>query len=103
MNKLTEKIPDFAPDGPIDSKNKSLLSPVGDGVGQVLDKGLKPVGYVVGQAAHPAGEALSNVQTQAKVEKGYSDKIDHDKPDSELPGGERIGGKTQSGQNPLGL
>ena len=27
MNKLTEKIPDFAPDGPIDSKNKSKVFP----------------------------------------------------------------------------
>ena len=38
-----------------------LLSPIGDGLGQVLDKGLKPVGHVVGQVGHPAGE-VSNLQ-----------------------------------------
>ena len=69
----------------------------------MLDKGLKPVGYVVGQVGNPAGEALTNVEKQIMKEKGYSDEIDHNKPDAELPGGERIGGKTQTGQNPLGL
>ena len=80
-----------------------LLSPIGDGVGQVLDKGLKPIGHITKQVGEPAGEALANVEAQAKKEKGYSDEIDHDKPDSELPGGERIGGNTQTGGNPLGL
>jgi len=96
------KLPNYAPDGPLGTEKKGLLSPIGDGVGQVLDKGLKPIGHVVGQVGHPAGEALSNVQKQAKKEKGYSDE-ENGKPDKELPGGERIGGKPQTGQNPLGL
>ena len=79
------------------------LSIIGDPLGQVLDKGLKPIGQITGQVGKPAGEALQNVENQAKKEEGYSDKVDHSIPDSELPGGERIGGKTQSGQNPLGL
>jgi hypothetical protein len=79
-----------------------LLSPITDGVGQVLEKGLKPIGHVVGQVGNPSGEALINVEKQVKKEKGYSDE-DNNKPDSELPGGERIGGKAQTGDNPLGL
>jgi hypothetical protein len=80
-----------------------LLSPVGDAVGQVLDKGLKPIGQITKQVGEPSGEALLNVEKQIIKEKGYKDEIDHDKPDSELPGGERIGGNAQTGKNPLGL
>lgn len=78
-----------------------LLSIVGDPVGQVLDKSLKPtLGSVTGAIGRPSGEALGNVEKQAKKEKGYTDE---DLPEEERPGGERVGGKKQTGQNPLGL
>ena len=122
MENLLNKMPNYAPDGPLGTEKKGqpchyhltldsqlileilgLLSPAGDAVGQVLDKGLKPIGHFTKQVGEPAGEALQNVEKQVMKEKGYKDEIDHNKPDSELPGGERIGGNTQTGQNPLGL
>jgi hypothetical protein len=77
-----------------------LLSPVGDVVGQVLDKGLSPLGHVVGSVGNPNGQALLDVKEHAKKEMGYSDE---EKPENERPGGARIGGNAQTGQNPLGL
>lgn len=78
-----------------------LLSVVGDPVGQVLDKTLKPtLGAVTGAVGNPTGTALLDVEKQAKKEKGYSDK---EKPEEEWPGGKSIGGNQQTGQNPLGL
>lgn len=70
-------------------------------MGQVLDKGLKPVGHVVGQVGHPTGEALLRTENNVKDKVAYEK--DEKKADKDLPGGERIGGKEQTGQNPLGL
>ncbi|KAI7201066.1 hypothetical protein D0869_01384 [Hortaea werneckii] len=89
------KLPDNAPDGPLD-ENKGLLSAVGDPLGQVLDKGLRPIGQVTGAIGRPSGEAAMGLKEQAKEEAGHKDK-------EEKPGGERIGGNPQTGQNPLGL
>ena len=58
---------------------------------------LKPLGVLTGGVGEPTGEALLNVERQAKEEIGYEDKPD------QKPGGERIGGNEQTGQNPLGL
>jgi hypothetical protein len=77
------------------------LSVIGDPVGQVADKALKPVGHLTGQVGQPAGEALSNVENEAIEQKGGKD--NPNKPDHEKPGGERIGGKQQTASNPLGL
>ncbi|KAK3717469.1 hypothetical protein LTR37_005859 [Vermiconidia calcicola] len=82
----------MAPDG--------LLSPLGDPLGQVLDKGLKPIGHFTGQIAKPAGQALLDVKEQGKKDLGVDDKS---REKDEKPGGERIGGNQQTGQNPLGL
>ena len=79
-----------------------LLSPIGDGVGKVLETGLKPVGHVVGQVGNPAGEAMGKVKITAKNAHGYEEK-DSIKSEKDMPGGESVGGKTQSGDNPLGL
>lgn len=69
-------------------------------MGQVLDKGLKPVGHVTGAIAQPNGQALLDVQKQATEENGYRDKM---KVDNGGPGGDSIGGKEQTAKNPLGL
>ncbi|KAI7085621.1 hypothetical protein KC356_g5717 [Hortaea werneckii] len=95
MSNPFNKLPDNAPDGPLD-ENKGLLSAVGDPLGQVLDKGLRPVGQVTGAIGRPSGDAAMSLKEQAKEEAGHKDK-------EEKPGGERIGGNPQTGQNPLGL
>ena len=77
------------------------LSTIGDPVGQVADKALKPVGAITGQVGKPSGEALMEVEDQAIEETGGRE--NPGKPDSEKPGGERIGGKAQTASNPLGL
>jgi len=93
----------MAPDGPLGNSQKGLLSPLGDPLGQVLEKGLKPtLGRVTGAIGKGPGEAMENVHKQARYEIKYSDK-DKDPADRDLPGGESIGGKDQTGQNPLGL
>ncbi len=56
---------------------------------------------VVGQVGNPSGEALLNVEKQAKEALGGGEA--KKKSDSEKPGGERIGGNAQTAQNPLGL
>lgn len=81
---------------------KGPLSFIGDPLGKVLGVGLKPLGHVTGAIGNPNGEALLEVQKQAKREHGFTNE-DNGKPDKELPGGERIGGKEQTGDNPLGL
>ena len=68
MNKILEKMPDVAPDGPLDQQKGKLyhhytsshtlldtksssigpLSIIGDPLGQVADKALKPVGAITG-------------------------------------------------------
>ncbi|KAK0945029.1 hypothetical protein LTR29_003376 [Friedmanniomyces endolithicus] len=103
-------MPDLAPAGPLDG-NKGLLSPVGDIVGQVLDKGLSPIGHVTGAIGNPNGEAILAVKEYVRKAMGGGDENDdeegdakeEDKPKSEKPGGESIGGKVKSGQNALGL
>lgn len=83
--------------------SKGLLSAVGDPVGQVLDKSLKPtVGRITGGVGRPTGEAAERVHNVARNEHAYS-RDDNDLPDEEKPGGKRIGGNAQNGQNPLGL
>ncbi|KAH9845637.1 hypothetical protein Tdes44962_MAKER06472 [Teratosphaeria destructans] len=86
------------PDGPLEGTG-GLLAPIGDTVGQVLDKGLRPVGHVTGQVGRPSGEALLRVQEAAKEDAGLKEPEKED----DKPGGERIGGNAQTGQNPLGL
>lgn len=76
------------------------LSVVGDPVGQVVEKGLSPVGHVTGKIGEPNGQAFLDVQKQIKEDVGYTDKT---KLDTKGPGGDRIGGNKQTGQNPLGL
>lgn len=78
------------------------LTIIGDPLGQILGYATKPLGHVTGAIGRPNGEAMLEVQKQAKRDHAYSNE-DNGKPDSELPGGERIGGKSQSGENPLGL
>ncbi|TKA29549.1 hypothetical protein B0A50_03562 [Salinomyces thailandicus] len=95
MSNPFNKLPDNAPEGPLD-EDKGLLSVVGDPLGQVLDKGLKPLGSITGAVGKPAGEASMAVKEQAKMEAGH-------KTQDDKPGGERIGGNAQTGQNPLGL
>ncbi|KAK0264986.1 hypothetical protein B0A54_09223 [Friedmanniomyces endolithicus] len=104
-------MPDLAPAGPLDG-NKGLLSPVGDIVGQVLDKGLSPIGHVTGAIGNPNGEAILAVKEYVRKAMGGGDEDDEEevgdakdeaKPKSEKPGGESIGGKVKSGQNALGL
>ncbi|KAI4719716.1 hypothetical protein E4T48_04038 [Aureobasidium sp. EXF-10727] len=62
---------------------KGLLAPLGDPLGNALNKGLSPVGTAIG--------GLTNG--------GYSKSKEMDKPKEE----ESVGGKEQNGQNPLGL
>lgn len=122
MNKLYENIPNMAPEGPLRTDRKGItlqsqarrsraaqglsdkttgpLSVVGDPVGQVLDKGLSPIGHVTGQVGKPSGQALLDVQKQMKEEAGYSDKT---KVEDKGPGGDSVGGKEQNAKNPLGL
>ena len=110
MDKIFNKMPDIAPDGPLGSQKgkatwtscSGLLSPIGDVAGQVLDKGLKPIGHFTGQIGNPAGEALSNAEFAAKKEIKHTNE-DNNKPDSEKPGGVSIGGQEQTAKNPLGL
>ncbi|KAI4850928.1 hypothetical protein E4T44_02454 [Aureobasidium sp. EXF-8845] len=64
---------------------KGLLAPLGDPLGNALNKGLSPVGTAVG--------GLTNG--------GYTKSKEMDKAAAEKE--ERIGGKEQNGQNPLGL
>lgn len=71
-------------------------------MGQILGYAIKPLGHVTGAIGNPNGEALLEVQKQAKRDYAYGNE-DNGKSDAELPGGERIGGKMQSGENPLGL
>ena len=67
-----------------------LLSFIGDPVGKGLNKGLSPVGKLVGGVAQPFGSGKSN-----------TDKLQgNTKEDDSL---KRIGGQEQTGQNPLGL
>ncbi|KAK4565838.1 hypothetical protein LTR86_003687 [Recurvomyces mirabilis] len=107
VDKALEAMPDIAPDGPL--KGKGLLSPIGDPLGHVPDKGLMPIGHVVGAVAKPNGQAFLDVQKDAK-EKITGVKEDDDeeekenkKSNEEKPGGKSIGGNAQTGQNPLGL
>ncbi|TKA49324.1 hypothetical protein B0A55_13110 [Friedmanniomyces simplex] len=102
-------MPDIAPDGPLDG-HKGLLSPAGDVVGQVLDKGLSPIGHVTGAIGIPNGEAFLAVKNYAKKAMGMEtdeddedDKKDEAKRKNGKAGGERIGGNAQTGQKPLGL
>lgn len=80
------------------TRHAGPLSAIGDPVGQIADKALRPVGAITGSVGKPAGEALLNVEDQAKEEVGMKEKADGEK-----PGGERIGGKEQTAKNPLGL
>ncbi|KAK1056876.1 hypothetical protein LTR33_013783 [Friedmanniomyces endolithicus] len=103
-------MPDLAPAGPLDG-NKRLLSPVGDIVGQVLDKGLSPIGHVTGAIGNPNGEAILAVKNYVRKAMGGGDEDDDEEGDAKdeskqksgNAGGERIGGNVQTGQNPLGL
>ncbi|GAB7354227.1 hypothetical protein MBLNU459_g4769t1 [Dothideomycetes sp. NU459] len=65
-------------------EGKGLLSPIGDPLGKVLNKGLSPVGNIVGGLAEPV-TSLTGGGKEKSAEP------------------ESIGGKQQSGQNPLGL
>lgn len=113
-----------APDGPLPAKTQNgmdkqlrgatrvfgatsniisagVLSPVGDPVGQVLDKGLKPVGTVVNGVTGPFTDSVGAVTKPALEKVGLSGgKQDTN---DEKPGGDRIGGNPQTGKNPLGL
>jgi hypothetical protein len=73
---------------------------VGDVVGQVLDKGLSPLGHVIGAVGNTNGQAFLDVEEMVKEKVGYTEEK---KRQNEKPGGERIGGNPQTGQNPLGL
>ena len=61
---------------------------------------LAPVGHFTGQIGRPAGQALLDVEKQAKEEVGYTKE---EVPQGERPGGKGIGGNKQTGNNPLGL
>ncbi|KXT12900.1 hypothetical protein AC579_10462 [Pseudocercospora musae] len=102
MDRLLNKVPNMAPDGPLGTEKKGPLTVIGDPLGQVLGYVTKPIGLVTGKIGNPNGEALLAVRKQAEREGKYTDDDNH-KPDSELPGGERIGGNAQNGENPLGL
>ncbi|KAM3418118.1 hypothetical protein BST61_g6323 [Cercospora zeina] len=109
MDKLLNKVPNLAPEGPLGTQTKGPLSSLGDPLGQALNYTLKPLGHVTGAIGNPHGEALERVQRVAQHE-GIADgepkflpEQDNGKSDRELPGGERIGGKKQTGENPLGL
>ncbi|KAK0343372.1 hypothetical protein LTR59_015463 [Friedmanniomyces endolithicus] len=105
-------MPDLAPAGPLDG-NKGLLSPVGDIVGQVLDKGLSPIGHVTGAIGNPNGEAILAVKNYVRKAMGGGDEEDEEeeegdaksesKQKSDKAGGESIGGNAKTGQNALGL
>ncbi|KAF2207188.1 hypothetical protein CERZMDRAFT_88759 [Cercospora zeae-maydis SCOH1-5] len=109
MDKLLNKVPNLAPEGPLGTQTKGPLSALGDPLGQALSYTLKPLGHVVGAIGNPHGEALERVQRVAQHEgiaagePKYLPDQDNGKPDRELPGGERMGGKEQTGENPLGL
>lgn len=64
--------------------NTGLLAPLGDPVGNALNKGLSPVGTAIG--------GITNG--------GYTKSKEMDKAAEEQ---QSIGGKEQNGQNPLGL
>jgi len=68
-----------------------LLSFIGDPVGKALNKGLSPIGNVVGGLAQPFGSGSSN-----------TDKVSGNTP-KEDEMSKSTGGKEQTGQNPLGL
>ncbi|KAM0723458.1 hypothetical protein Q7P37_000444 [Cladosporium fusiforme] len=95
-------MPNIAPEGPLDQQ-KGPLSVIGDPLGQVLDKTLKPtVGHVTGAVGRPAGDASERVVNTARnAHKWEGDK--ENMPDKDLPGGKRIGGNKQTAENPLGL
>ncbi|KAG9564040.1 hypothetical protein KCU77_g2678, partial [Aureobasidium melanogenum] len=76
-------LPAGATDVSLGEGQKGLLAPLGDPLGNALNKGLSPVGTAIG--------GLTNG--------GYTKSKEMDKPQEE----ERIGGKEQNGQNPLGL
>ncbi|GAB7364233.1 hypothetical protein MBLNU230_g4781t1 [Neophaeotheca triangularis] len=95
-------LPDIAPNGPLDN-NKGPLSAIGDPVGQVLDKSLKPtVGLVTGGVGKPSGDAAMEVKDTAYEKAGLKEQAKRGE-GQDAPGGERIGGNKQTGQNPLGL
>lgn len=112
-------MPDIAPEGPLDQNKvnlrhhthpplplttaQGLLSVVGDPIGQVLDKTLKPtVGHITGAIGEPHGEAAERMQKVSKNAYKWEGNKENVQ-DKDLPGGERIGGNRQTAQNPLGL
>ncbi|WPH03857.1 Hypothetical protein R9X50_00674000 [Acrodontium crateriforme] len=101
VDKILNVMPNMAPDGPLGTEKKGLLSPLGDPIGQVLDKGLRPVGVLTGGICRPPGQALLDVE--AKVKEDFAYKKHESKAGEDLPGEERIGGKAQTVSNPLGL
>ena len=60
------------------------LSVIGDPIGKVAEKGLKPVGSLTGNVGEPSGEAALEVKHQAIEEQGGNE--NPNKPDSEKPG-----------------
>jgi len=78
-----------------------LLSFIGDPLGKVTNTILKPtLGAVTGAIGQPTGDALKDVQVQAKREKGYTQE---EKPEEEWWGGKALGAELPGGKNPLGL
>ena len=67
-----------------------LLAPLGDPIGKGLNKGLSPVGKLVGGVAQPFGSGKSN-----------TDKLRGTQPEDDSL--KSIGGKDQTAENPLGL
>lgn len=64
--------------------SSGLLAPLGDPVGNALNKGLSPVGTAIGGLTNGGYSKSKEMDKQAEEEKG-------------------MGGKEQNGQNPLGL
>ncbi|KAL1304399.1 hypothetical protein AAFC00_003399 [Neodothiora populina] len=81
-----------------DPEQKGLLSFIGDPAGKALNKGLSPVGSVVGGLAQPFGSGESNTD---KLKGNKSRREESARQEREAD--EAIGGKAQTGQNPLGL
>ena len=77
-----------------------LLSPIGDPLGNGLQKGLGPVGSAVGGLTQSVTGQSTDLLRGASQALGITKSQEQKKKEEDA---ERIGGKEQTAENPLGL